>query len=243
VSSDAATAGVVSNTLDVESSEQPLRILIVDNDAFFRRGVREIINEASGMQVVGESAHAEQAIQLARELGPHQLDLVLIDLDLPRLDGISAVQQLTHEDPQLAVVVLTLSTLDQDLVNSVRSGAVGFLSKNLAPDALVRSLHGFRQGESLPISRAMGEKLLGLLRQTVVPQPGTAEPPTPYLTPREKEVLELVAHGARDRDIAQQFVISQSTVKKHVQNILRKLQARNRAEAVARLRDGAGRAR
>jgi DNA-binding NarL/FixJ family response regulator len=225
----------------VDSSEQPLRILIADGDAFFRRGVREIVNEAAGMQVVGEAADGEQAVQLARELRPHQLDLVLIDVDLPRLDGISATQQLIRNDPELAVAMLTLSTLDQDLVNSVRSGAVGFLSKNLAPDALVRALHGFQRGESLPMSRAMGQKLLGIVRQTAAPQRSAVEPTTPNLTPREKEVLELVAHGARDREIAHQFVISESTVKKHVQNILRKLQARNRAEAVARLRDGSAR--
>ena len=134
--------------------------------------------------------------------------------------------------------MLTLSTQDRDLVDSVRSGAVGFLNKNLAPDALVRALHGFQRGESLPMSRAMGQKLLGFVRRTPEVQRGANEPPTPSLTRRENEVLELVAQGARDREIAQEFVISESTVKKHVQNILRKLQARNRAEAVARLRDG-----
>jgi DNA-binding NarL/FixJ family response regulator len=225
--------------VDVDSSEQPLRILIVDADAFFRRGVREIVNEADGIQVVGEAVDGEQAIQVARELGPDQLDLVLIDVDLPRLDGISAAKQLIRDDPELAVVMLTLSTQDHDLVESVRSGAVGFLNKNLAPDALVRALHGFQRGESLPMSRAMGQKLLGFVRRTPDVQRAANEPPTPALTRRENEVLELVAQGARDREIAQEFVISESTVKKHVQNILRKLQARNRAEAVARLRDGA----
>jgi len=225
-------------SVDVDSSEQPLRILIVDGDAFFRRGVRETVNEAAGIQVVGEAADGEQAIQVARELRPHQLDLVLIDVELPRLDGISAAKQLMRDDPELAVVMLTLSTQDRDLVESVRAGAVGFLNKNLAPDALVRALHGFRRGESLPMSQAMGQKLLGFVRRTADVQRVGVEPPTPNLTRRENEVLELVAQGARDREIAQEFVISESTVKKHVQNILRKLQARNRAEAVARLRDG-----
>src|SRR5437763_70523 len=102
--------------VDVDSSEQPLRILIVDADAFFRRGVREIVNEADGIQVVGEAADGEQAIQVARELRPDQLDLVLIDVDLPRLDGISAATQPIRDDPELAVVMLTLSTQDRALV-------------------------------------------------------------------------------------------------------------------------------
>jgi DNA-binding NarL/FixJ family response regulator len=224
---------VVFTTVDVDANPQLLRILIVDGDAFFRRGVREIVNEATGMQVVAEAADGEQGIQLARELRPHQLDLVLIDIDLPRLDGISAAHQIIRDDPELAVVMLTLSTLDQNLLDSMRSGAVGFLSKNLAPDALVRALHGFQRGESLPMSRVIGQRLLSFIRHSGELQRSEVEPATSYLTPREKQVLELVAHGARDREIAHQFVISESTVKKHVQNILRKLQARNRAEAVA----------
>src|SRR5207244_5408974 len=105
--------------------------------------------------------------------------LVLIDVGLARLDGISAAKQLIRDDPELAVVMLTLSTQDRDLVESVRAGAVGFLNKNLAPDALVRALHGFRRGESLPMSRAIGQKLLGFVRRAAGVRRVAAEPPTP----------------------------------------------------------------
>jgi len=223
-----------------------LRILIVDDDAFFRRGVREILNEAAGMQVVGEAADGEQALQTARELssagaagsapGTSGLDLVLIDVDLPRLDGLAATRRLTDEHPGLAVVLLTSTSADRDLLPAIRAGASGFLSKSLAPDALVRALRGFQLAESLPISRDAGQKLLALVRQADALEAEAVEHPLAPLTPREEAVLDLVGGGARDREIADRLIVSESTVKKHIQNILRKLRARNRAEAVLRWR-------
>jgi two-component system NarL family response regulator len=215
----------------------PLRILIVDDHAFFRRGIREIINDEEDMRVVEEASDGEQAIQRVQELRPDNLDLVLMDIDMPRLDGISATECIARDDPDLPIIMLTVSTLDRDLFEAVRVGAVGFLSKSLSPDALIRALRGFHLGESLPMSPSMAQKVLGYFQQA---PPGRAEPDLgeATLTPREREVLELIARGSRDREIAETLVITESTVKKHVQNILRKLHARNRAEAVARLREG-----
>jgi DNA-binding NarL/FixJ family response regulator len=221
----------------VTVDEQPLRILIVDADAYFRRGIREILNEADGIRVVGEAGDADEAVHLTTQLCPHGLDLVLMDTALPHQDGIATVEKLTATHPALPVVMLTLSTQDRDVFESLRVGAVGYLTKNLTPDALVRALHGFQRGECLPISRAIGERLLTALRQRATQrQAASPQPPPPNLTAREREVFELIARGARDREIAQQLVISQSTVKKHVQNMLRKLNVRNRAQAIALLR-------
>jgi DNA-binding NarL/FixJ family response regulator len=128
------------------------------------------------------------------------------------------------------VVVLTFTADEHELIEGVRAGAVGVLSKLLGPDAVVRALRGFHDGESLPITREIGLRLLALVRQGA----DVDDEARPRLTVREREVLLLVAGGARDRDIAERLVVSESTVKKHVQNILRKLQARNRAEAVAK---------
>jgi DNA-binding NarL/FixJ family response regulator len=223
----------------VSADEQPLRILIVDDDVFFRRGLREILNEAEGIQVVGEAADGQQAIQLARTLRPRGLDLVLIDTRLPRLDGIATAERLVDADPTLAVVMLSLSSDDSDLFAALAVGALGYLSKTLAPEAVVRALVGFRRGESLPMSRGMAEKVLGALRHRASQSPSERDElaPPQSLTAREKEVFELIAGGARDRDIANRLVVSVSTVKKHVQNILRKLHARNRAQAIAALRN------
>jgi DNA-binding NarL/FixJ family response regulator len=216
----------------------PLRILIVDDQAFFRRGIREVLNDEEDMEVVAEALAGDEAVRVARELRPNGLDLVLVDIDMPHLDGISVAAQLAAEDPDLPVVMLTVSTLDTDLLEAVLAGAVGFLNKSLAPDALVRALRAFHRGESLPMAPAMAQALFAMFRRGgfTAPQPPTEQPDF-KLTPRESEIIERIGRGARDREIAESLTVTESTVKKHVQNILRKLQARNRAEAVARLRD------
>jgi len=213
----------------LDQNPVPLRILIVDDDAFFRRGLREILNEADGVRVVGEAADSDQAIEVAHDLCRRaSLDLVLMDVD-----GLAAISRLVEEHSSLAVVVLTLSTSEADVVGAVKAGAVGYLSKHLGPDLLLRSLTAFHRGESLAMSREVGLTVLELARQGAELRQ-RRDTGQPTLTAREAEVLDLVASGARDRDIAMRLVISESTVKKHLQNILRKFHARNRVEAVAR---------
>ena len=228
-----------------EPLDGPLRMLIVDDHAVFRRGIREVLHEEDDMQVVAEALGGEQAIQMVRDLRPDGLDLVLMDIDMPGMDGITTTERIAAEHPNLPVVMLTVSTLDRDLFEAVRVGAVGFLSKSLSPDALVRALRGFRRGESLPMSPALAQKVLGFFKAVPMAAAQTASAPAfaeaalseTGLTGREQEVLELIAEGARDREIAERLVVTESTVKKHVQNILRKLHARNRVEAVAHLRN------
>jgi DNA-binding NarL/FixJ family response regulator len=224
---------------DTIAQDGRLRLLIVDDHAFFRRGIREILNEEDDMEVVAEASSGEQAIQLVRELRPNGVDLVLMDIDMPGLNGLSATAQISAEHPDMQVVMMSVSTLDRDLFEALRAGAVGFLSKSLSPDALARALRGFKQGESLPMSSDLAQKVLGYFRGAPAePQPPSIETQQAEtsLTPREQEVLELIALGSRDREIAERLIVTESTVKKHVQNILRKLHARNRAEAVSRLR-------
>jgi DNA-binding NarL/FixJ family response regulator len=227
----------------MEPMERPLRMLIVDDHAVFRRGIREVLNEEDDMQVVAEALGGEQAIQMVRDLRPDGLDLILMDIDMPGMDGIATTERIAAEHPNLPVVMLTVSTLDRDLFEAIRVGAVGFLSKSLSPDALVRALRGFRRGESLPMSPSLAQKVLGYFKGVPqAPQPVAITPEQQTslldtgLTSREQEVLEWIAQGARDREIAERLVVTESTVKKHVQNILRKLHARNRVEAVAHLR-------
>jgi DNA-binding NarL/FixJ family response regulator len=219
----------------VTAGDLPLRILIADPDPFFRRGTREILNEQDGLRVVAEAADGEQAVLRTQELRPDGLDLVLLELDLPRLDGIAATERLSAADGALPIVILTGSADEGHAQAAFRAGAVGFLTKSLPPDGLVHALLAFSRGASLPILPSLAEPFFRRLRA-----PGGAEASDarlPSLTAREREVFELIAAGARDRDIAQRLVVSESTIKKHVQNILRKLHARNRAQAIARLRN------
>jgi DNA-binding NarL/FixJ family response regulator len=221
-----------------------LRLTIADDHALFRRGLRETIDAEEDMQVVAEASDGEEAVRRVRELRPHGLDLVLMDLNMPRLGGIAATRSLLAEDPGLSVVILTVSTLDSDLFEAARLGAVGFLSKRLSGPAIVRALRDFHREGALPMSRTMAARVLAYLRQTAVIErevdsvPLVAGPVADALTAREREVLEVLATGARDREIAERLTVAENTVKRHVQNILQKLQARSRTEVVARLRRG-----
>jgi DNA-binding NarL/FixJ family response regulator len=216
--------------------EGPLRVLLADDHEPFRRAMRGVIDSQEDMHIVAEAADGAEAVRVSRSLRPDGLDVVLMDIDMPRLDGIKATQQITAADPDLPVVMLTVSTLDRDLFEAVQVGAIGFLSKGLSADAVVRALRSFHRYESLPLPRAMASKVLAYFQQRQDSSQTARAIAGGGLSSREMEVLELIARGARDREIATILVVSEGTVKKHVQNILRKLHARNRAEAVARLR-------
>jgi DNA-binding NarL/FixJ family response regulator len=219
-----------------------LRILIVDDQSIFRRGLRDVLEQAEDMAVVGEAADGQQAVELASELRPGGLDLVLMDIDMPVLDGIAATQRIVSVDPGLPVVMLSDSNEEPDVEAAVRAGAIGFLSKAVPPEALVRALRDFDREGALPMSRAIAARLLAHLRSVAAyelastqAQSAAAEPTAmAALTRREREVLDLIALGARDRDIADKLNLTLNTVKKHVKNILEKLGARNRAQAAAR---------
>jgi DNA-binding NarL/FixJ family response regulator len=216
-----------------------LRILIADDHAAFRRELVEVLMRQPDFQVVAEASDGAQAVQLARALRPGGLDLVLMDIEMPVLEGIAATAEITSNDPDLAVIMLTVSTLDIDLFGALRAGAVGFLSKHLTPVVVVRTLRDFQQHGSLPMSRQMAAKMLGFFRQQVRAErssAGDVRTQAAGLTQREREVLALIAGGAHDREIAAALQVSETTIKTHVQHVLRKLHARNRTEAAARFR-------
>lgn len=214
----------------------PMRVLLADDHEAYRHAIAEVISAEVDMQVVAEVSDGEQAVHLAQYLRPDRLDLVLLDIAMPRLDGIGAVAQLNMLDPELPVIMLTVSLLDRSLLDAVEAGAVGYLSKSLTPAALVRALRDFHQDGGLPMSRVMARKVLAYFRSQPVRRPQGSTDVTSELSPREHQVLALIAQGAHDREIATSLVLSERTVKKHVENILRKLHARNRAAAAAHFR-------
>lgn len=218
--------------------DQPLRVLVVDHHEAFRHAIVDVINAERDMEVVAEAPDGEQAVWLAEYLTPARLDLVLMDIEMPRLDGIKATERISAARPNLPIVILTNSTLDANLFDAVRAGAAGYLSKGLSPAALVRALRGFHLDDALPMSRVMAGRALAYFQEhSSLAYAAARADCLRELSPRQRAVLELIACGQRDRDISQKLVIAEGTVKKHVENILRKLHARNRAEAAARLRE------
>jgi DNA-binding NarL/FixJ family response regulator len=211
-----------------------MRILLADDHAPFRERLRHVLDRQSDLRVVAEAETGAEAIRVAGLLRSDNLDLVLMDIDLPDISGIDATCAITAADPTLPVVMLTISTLDQDLFDALRSGAVGFLNKNFGSAALVRALRDFHDHGALPMSRQMAAKALSYLQADGRHWDAPADETT--LSPREREVLAMIAKGLRDREIAEVLGVAETTVKSHVRHILDKLHVRNRAAAAARFR-------
>ena len=200
-----------------------LRVLVADDHSLFRDGIVSLLN-AAGMQVVGEAGNGADAIALAHRLRP---DVVLMDIQMPGLNGIEATRRLRAELPEVQIVMLTVSEDDADLFDAVRAGAAGFLLKSLNSDEFVDLLRGLERGEA-PIPRHLAGRLMhGIAQQSKAPALAST------LTGRETEMLRLVAAGLPNRAIGQQLGVSENTVKYHMKNILQKLHLHNRAEAAA----------
>jgi DNA-binding NarL/FixJ family response regulator len=206
---------------------QPLRIMLVDDHDLFRKGVAALLAfRKKDLKVVGEASDGRQAVQCARETLP---DVVLMDIHMPNGGGLEAIKAIKQEVPNVRIVMLTVSDSDADLFAAIRNGADGYLLKNLKPDRLFEMLEGIRQGQS-PISDSLTTKVLGELRQH--DEAKAAPPIEKYgLTERDIQVLECVARGKTNREIAETLCITENTVKIHLHNILEKLHVDNRVQA------------
>ena len=205
---------------------EPLRILLVDDHALFRKGLRALLSDQGNLQVVGEAGDGLEALEKARALMP---DLILMDIGMPECDGVEATRRIKKEMPRTIVVMLTVSDAEESLFEAIKSGAQGYLLKNLKPDALFEMLEGVSRGEG-PISGRMAAKILEEFSLQARPQSPTAIT-LDGLTAREVEVLKLVAEGATNREIASSLFIAENTVRNHLKNILVKLHLRNRTQA------------
>lgn len=199
---------------------EPIRVLLVDDHQLFRRGVASLLSGREDIEVVGEANNGAEAVERARELMP---DVILMDIKMPRLDGIAATKQLKTEMPYVRIMMLTVSETDEDLFEAIKAGASGYLLKNVDPDYLIASVQQVQRGE-VPIAPTMAAKIL---RELTAP----AETTVQALTGRERQVLELLAGGLANKEIAFQLKISENTVKNHLRNILEKLHLQNRVQA------------
>ena len=203
-----------------------MRVLLADDQTLFRKALASLLASRPNTEVVGEASDGEEALEKARDLKP---DLVLMDIRMPRLDGLEATRILKQEFPEMKIVMLTVSSAEEDLFQAIKNGAQGFLSKNLRPETLFELLDGVSRGEAA-LSPTMAAKIMEeFVRQTHHrPQ---AAPSANSLTGREREVLQMMSQGATNKDIAVRLSIAEGTVKNHVHNILEKLHLQNRAQA------------
>jgi DNA-binding NarL/FixJ family response regulator len=206
-------------------SLEPQRLLLADDHALFREGLARLFAYEADFDVVGEASDATAAVDAARRLVP---DLVLMDVDMPGGGGITATRSIKSELPATRVVMLTVHDDDETLFEAIKAGAQGYLVKSIKAAEMLDLLRGMMRGEA-PISRAMAARILDEFGRA---GRGDAEAdPTPSLTLREQQVLELVAQRCTNKEIAQRLVLSEYTVKNHLSNILSKLHLRSRAEA------------
>lgn len=206
---------------------RPLRVVLVEDHELVRAAVRHALDAAADIEVVGDAATAEEGVALVAE---HRPDVALIDIDLPGMRGTELVRDLSPRFPETWLVMLTVSRAERDLLDAIRAGARGYLSKNLSPDALVRSVRAVRDGV-MPMSRRDASLLVSRFAAALPRHQPVGVTALPELTARENEVLGLLADGMTDREIAVSLVLSRRTVESHVRNILEKLGVASRLEA------------
>jgi RNA polymerase sigma factor (sigma-70 family) len=208
-------------------STAPVRVLLVDDDDLMRAGLEAVLSSDATVDVVGEASDGRRALEQTRA---HRPDVVLMDVRMPELDGIAATREVVAAFPGAKVVILTTFEQDDYIFGALNAGASGFLLKRTSPEELIAAIHTVAAGDSL-LSPSVTRRVI----ERVAQQP-SAEIPLDqrldHLTPREREVLEQVARGLSNGEIASELVIEESTVKTHVKRILMKLRLRDRVQAV-----------
>jgi DNA-binding NarL/FixJ family response regulator len=207
---------------------QTLRVLIVDDHALFRRGLLMVLRQEADMEVVGEAEDGYDAVQKAQELMP---DVVLMDVRMPKRSGIEATREIRELLPHVKILMLTISDEEADLYEAIKAGASGYLLKEISIEEVAEAIRSVHSGES-QLSPSMASKLLTEFAAMSKRADEQQQLVAPRLTEREMDVLRLVAKGLNNRDIGQELLISENTVKNHIRNILEKLHLRSRMEAV-----------
>jgi two-component system nitrate/nitrite response regulator NarL len=209
----------------MDPTEQAIRVLLVDDHSLFRSGIRSLLQRHAEFAVVGEAADGVEGIKRARQLLP---DVVLLDLNMPGMSGVETLQLMKQDCPDAAIVMLTVSEESQDLATALRAGASGYLIKNIDTDYLLRAIRRAAAGETV-VAEAMTGKLVAQLQAGTAGEAPASE--LDKLTPREREILDCLARGQSNKSIARNLDLAESTVKIHVQNVLKKLKLASRVQA------------
>jgi DNA-binding NarL/FixJ family response regulator len=206
----------------MSTAQQPIRVMIVDDHAVVREGIRTYLELEDRIVLVGEAANGREAAEKVRALKP---DVVLMDLLMPEMDGIAATRAIKQQAPDVKVIVLTSFTDDEHIMPAIEAGATGYLLKDVSAEELVKAIQGAYQGQA-QLHPEVARRLMEQVRQ-----PRKREQPGEELTPREREVLRLIAKGMSNKEIARELVMTERTVKGHVSNILGKLNLQDRTQA------------
>lgn len=209
----------------METAKQPIRVLLVDDHSLFRSGIRSLLQRHADFLVVGEAADGVEGIKRAQQLKP---DVVLLDLNMPGMSGVETLQLMQQDCPETAIIMLTVSEESQDLALAMRAGARGYLIKNIETDYLLRAIRRAAEGHTV-VAEALTGKLVAQLNEPA--KAGQPESELARLTAREKDILACLARGESNKLIARQLELAESTVKIHVQNVLRKLKLTSRVQA------------
>ena len=214
----------------------PIRILLVDDQPLFRRAIATLINEQDDLTVVGEAVNGLEGVEKAHALTP---DLVVMDVEMPVMNGVEAARLIREQLPAIKVIMLTVSEEDDHLFDAIRNGVHGYLLKDLRPEQLYDMLRSVMRNET-PVSPVLASRLLAELREGPRRRPSPAVP-EPAVSRRELEILQLVADGLTNKEIGRKLSITEGTVKNHIHNALQKLQMENRIQAAAYIvRQGLG---
>jgi DNA-binding NarL/FixJ family response regulator len=209
---------------------EKLRILIADDHPLFRKGMRGLLESLPDMEVIGEAATGEEAIAMAADLAP---DVIVMDLQMPGGSGISATRAILNASPHIRVLMVTLYEDSESVFTAIRAGARGYLLKDAGADEMTRAIQAVGRGEAI-FSPSIANRLIDYF---ATPYPAVPEDVFPALTGREREILQLIAQGRSNAEMAQQLSLSVKTVQNYVSNIYSKLQVADRAEAIIRARE------
>jgi len=216
------------------------RVMLVDDHRMFREGVASLLARTDDIMLAGEAATGEDAVRLAETLLP---DIVLMDIKMPGMGGIEATRAIVTRSPHIGVIMLTMFEDDESVFAALKAGARGYVLKDADRGTLVRAIRAVAQGEAL-LGPSIARRVLEQFSRPTPPPPAPPAPPQlapelfGELTPRELDVLRLIAQGLRNRDIAERLVISEKTVQNHISNIFAKLQVNDRSQAIVRALQG-----
>jgi DNA-binding NarL/FixJ family response regulator len=208
-----------------------VRILLVDDQALFREGVRTLLSMESSIEIVGEAANGVEAVDAARTVRP---DLVLMDLRMPVMGGVEATRRVRDVSPQSRVLVLTTFQEDEEIFDALRAGACGYLLKDTPSEKLVDAIHAAVRGESVIEPSVAAKVVAEFARLSSIGSPGVANP---LLSPREHDVLRQVARGRTNKEIASALHVTEGTVKNHLTNIFSRLGVLDRTQAALKARE------